>query len=394
MMHGQNTPRYPLNDKSIAAEKEPNRKSYVRNLFRQAGIDIDGRNAYDIQVRNPRFYEKVLADGPLGFGEAYMEGWWDCGDIEEMVVRVTVNDLEKKLKLSWKFLWENLKARIVNLQSQTRAPRIGRKHYDATLQAYESMAGKWAALSCGYWKSAKTLDAAQEAKFDLICKKLGIGAHDRVLDIGCGFGSFARFAAERYGCTVTGINISPQQAERARLFCAGLPVTIYTCDYRDSNTYLQGGKFDKIVSIGMFEHVGYKNYRQYFKVASDCLQDNGIFLLHTIGSNVSLVHNDPWFEKYIFPGGQLPSVKQIGKALEGLFVMEDWHNFGYDYALTLESWHENFQRNWEGSKQDPFYRMWTYYLLSCAGYFKARRIQLWQLVLSKNGVAGGYSSIR
>lgn len=378
---------------------EPVRKGnstqeFVHRLFEEADIRINGPRPFDIQVRDLRFYSRVLADGPLGFGEAYIEGWWDCHDIAEMIARITRHDIEKNLKLSWKLLWGVMRSRLINLQSRSRSHIVGRDHYDMTLDAYESMTGKWRALSCGYWKSAGTLDEAQEAKFDLICKKLSLTRHDRVLDIGCGFGSFAKFAAEKYGCSITGINISPQQAERARSHCQGLPVTIVTCDYRDTWQYLADRKFDKIVSIGMFEHVGNKNFSTYFQIANRCLKDDGLFLLHTIGSNVSLYNNDPWFEKYIFPGGLLPSIKQIGEAIEHVFVMEDWHNFGYDYSVTLNSWYKNFVEAWSGDESDPFYRMWTYYLLSCSGYFKARRVQLWQIVLSKTGHGGGYVSIR
>lgn len=369
-------------------------QKFVHHLFEAADVQINGPRPFDIQVRDLRFYDRVLADGPLGFGEAYIEGWWDCHDMAEMIARITRHDIEKNLKLSCKLLWGVLRSRLINLQSRNRSPIVGRDHYDATLDAYESMTGKWQALSCGYWKSAKTLDEAQEAKFDLICKKLNFTRHDRVLDIGCGFGSFAKFAAEKYGCSIVGINISPQQAERARNYCQGLPVTIVTCDYRDTQQYLPDRKFDKLVSIGMFEHVGNKNFRTYFQIANRCLKDDGLFLLHTIGSNVSLYNNDPWFEKYIFPGGLLPSIKQIGAAIERVFVMEDWHNFGYDYSLTLNSWYNNFVEAWPGDKNDPFYRMWTYYLLACSGYFKARHVQLWQIVLSKTGHSGGYLSIR
>jgi cyclopropane-fatty-acyl-phospholipid synthase len=385
-------------DRALIAPRPRRKRSstqeFVHRLFEEADIRLNGHRPFDIQVRDPRFYERVLADGPLGFGEAYTEGWWDCHDMAEMIARITRHDIEKNLKLSWKLLWGVLRARLINLQSRSHSPIVGREHYDQTLDAYECMTGKWQALSCGYWKSAKTLDEAQEAKFDLICRKLNISRHDRVLDIGCGFGSFAKFASERYGCSVTGINISPQQAERARSSCKGLPIDIVTCDYRDTRRYLSDRKFDKLVSIGMFEHVGNKNFRTYFQIANRGLKDDGLFLLHTIGSNVSLHHNDPWFEKYIFPGGLLPSIKQIGTAIENVFVMEDWHNFGYDYALTLNNWYKNFAEAWSGDKNDPFFRMWTYYLLSCSGYFKARRVQLWQIVLSKSGHNGGYTSIR
>ncbi len=366
----------------------------IRTLITEIGVEIDGPNPWDIRVNDPRFYRRVLADGSLGLGETYMQGWWDCDDLVELIARIARADLESRLMTSWRLVWEGLKARAFNLQSPRRAPIVGRDHYDRTIEAYRCMTDKWVTLSCGYWKDATNLDEAQEGKLDLICRKIGLRERDRVLDIGCGFGSFARFAATRYGCTVVGINISPQQASEARALCEGLPVEIVNCDYRDHDAYVTAGAFDKVVSVGMFEHVGYKNYRTYFETAHRALKPDGYFLLHTGGSSVSLVRNDAWFDRYIFANGLLPSIRQIGGAIEGLFVMEDWHNFGHDYYRTLKAWHENFERRWTGPRDEPFYRMWEYYLLACAGWFKARYVQLWHVVLSKGGVAGGYVSVR
>jgi cyclopropane-fatty-acyl-phospholipid synthase len=246
--------------------------------------------------------------------------------------------------------------------------------------------------SCGYWKDATTLDEAQEAKLDLICQKLNLRSGMHILDIGSGWGSFAKFAAEKYGVRVTGITVSSEQAEMATEMCKGLPVEFKLMDYR-----LLSGTFDHIVSIGMFEHVGYKNYPIYMQVVHRCLKDDGLFLLHTIGGNKSEVMIDPWLNKYIFKDAMLPSIQQIGCAIEGVFVMEDWHNFSADYDKTLMAWHDHFVSSWDEIKEDydeKFYRMWKYYLLMCAGSFRSRKNQLWQIVLSKNGVQGGYESVR
>ena len=365
----------------------------IRDLFAEIDVVFNGPNPADIQVKDRRFFQRVLAEGALGFGESFMDDWWDCADMVELIARIAGGNIEKKLKMSGKLMWEALKARIFNLQSRARSPMAGQIHYDLTLEAYRCMTDKWITLSCGYWKDATTLDESQTAKLDLICRKVGVTENDRVLDIGCGFGSFAKYASSTYGCSVVGINISPGQAQEAQKACAGLPVEIINCDYRDTATYLKTGKFDKVMSAGMFEHVGYKNFRTYFDAAHTALKEDGMFLLHTGGSNVSITHNDPWFDKYIFPNGLLPSVKQIGEAIEGLFVMEDWHNFGFDYSLTLKAWYENFDANWTGPR-DEFYRMWKFYLLACAGWFQARYVQLWHIVLSKGGVPGGYLSVR
>jgi cyclopropane-fatty-acyl-phospholipid synthase len=176
--------------------------------------------------------------------------------------------------------------------------------------------------------------------------------------------------------------------ELGRERCKGLPVEIRLQDYREVNE-----PFDHIVSLGMIEHVGSKNYRTYMQTAHRCLKDDGIFLLHTIGSNRSVRTTDPWIEKYIFPNSQLPSIRQLALASEGLFVMEDWQNFGVHYDKTLMAWYQNFDAGWDELKStysERFYRMWTYYLLSCAGSFRARKNQLWQIVFSKQGISGGF----
>jgi len=321
-----------------------------------------------------------------------MDGWWDAPILDQFFYKVLGAHLDQKFHLTTAFILSVAKAHIFNLQSGSRAFVVGEEHYDLGNDLYEAMLDKRMVYTCGYWKDAKTLDEAQEAKLDLVCKKIGLKKGDRILDIGCGWGSFAKYAAEKYEASVVGITVSKEQAVLARERCSGLPVEIRVQDYRDVDE-----EFDHIVSLGMFEHVGVKNYRTYFEVARRCLKDGGLFLLHTIGGNVSGHSTDPWIEKYIFPGGMLPSVAQIGKASEKLFVMEDWHNFGADYDKTLMAWFANFDSAWPTLKEkygDRFYRMWKYYLLSCAGGFRARDFSLWQIVLSKEGVEGGYKSIR
>lgn len=368
-------------------------EAFVRNLASTFDVTINGDRPWDLQVHDPRFYRRVAAGGSLALGEAYMECWWDCDDLGEFFHRLFLAGAENSDPGRWRLRLMGLTARLRNLQSRQRAPHVAEAHYNRTIEAYRNMSDKWITLSCGYWKDATDLDQAQDHKLDLVCRKIGVKPGDHVLDIGCGFGSFARFAAGRYGCAVTGINLSTEQIQVARELAAGLPVTIVQCDYRETHRYLGERPFDRIVSIGMFEHVGYKNFRAYMEAAHRCLADGGLFLLHTIGSNVSQFYNDPWYDKYIFPNGMLPSIQQIAGAIEGLFVMEDWHNFGPDYALTHQAWYERFDRSWEGSKRDPFYRMWKYFLLSSVGGFKARHKQLWQIVLSKGGVRPRYDRV-
>jgi cyclopropane-fatty-acyl-phospholipid synthase len=364
----------------------------AEELLAPTGVEINGKNPWDIQIHNDDFYRRVLTQGSLGLGESYMDAWWDCDELDGFFYRIVVANLEDKVKGNWKLLLRALGARIFNIQSKRRAFQVGEKHYDLGNELFENMLDKRLVYSCAYWKNARTLNEAQENKLDLICRKIGLQPGMRILDIGCGWASFAKYAAEKYDAKVVGITVSKEQLTLASDLCKGLPVEIRLQDYRDLND-----SFDHVVSVGMFEHVGYKNYETFMRCVHKCLKDDGLFLLHTIGGNESVVAPEPWSHKYIFPNGLLPSIKQIGAAIEGLFVMEDWHNFSTDYDKTLMAWHRNFVNSWDKIKSnydERFYRMWRYFLLSNAGAFRARKNQLWQVVLSKRGLAGGYKSIR
>jgi cyclopropane-fatty-acyl-phospholipid synthase len=343
-------------------------------------------------VHDERVFDKIISGGTLGLGEAYMDGWWDVRELDTFIHTVLSAKLDTAIMRNLTNFFIFFKARLLNLQSQARAFQVAEAHYDLGNDLYEKMLDPRMVYTCGYWKDAKTLAEAQEAKMDLVCRKIGLKKGDRVLDIGCGWGSFAKYAAEKYGARVVGITVSKEQMALGEKICAGLPVEFRLQDYR-----LVNEPFDHIVSIGMFEAVGPKNFRAYFEVARRCLKKGGFFLLHTIGGNVSAKHGDPWIEKYIFPNGVIPSIAQIGRAIEDLFVMEDWHNFGSDYDKTLMAWFKNFDAAWPLLREkygERFYRMWKYYLLTCAGTFRARKLQLWQIVLSPHGVPGGYASVR
>lgn len=356
----------------------------ITKILSQADIVINGSRPWDIRVHQEGLYERLLAQGPLAAGESYMEGWWDCPAIDQMMDRALRSHLDEKFH-SWRFALDLVKARVLNLQKKSRVFNNAGRHYDIGNDLYEAMLDRRMIYSCGYWKDAGDLERAQEAKMELICRKVGLRPGMRVLDIGCGWGGFVKFAAERYEVTAVGITVAQNQAERAKELCRGLPVEIRLQDYRDLE-----GSFDRAISVGMFEHVGYKNYPKFMRVVRRCLKPDGVFLLHTIGSNASQTHLDPWMQKYIFPGAMLPSIKQIGQAIEGLFVMEDWHNFGPDYDKTLMAWFQNFDQSWPKLRTkygNTFYRMWKYYLLSCAGTFRARVNQVWQILFSPQGMA-------
>ncbi len=375
----------------LTHKTDPKGFSYFEQLLAPANITLNGANSSDIKVSNERLFRRVLRDGTLGLGEAYMDGWWDCEQLDELVCRTLRSGLHHSIRNNWRFVVFSIFCRLFNLQSVQRAFMVGEKHYDIGNDVFEAMLDTHMNYSCGYWASARNLGEAQEHKMEMICRKLQLEPGMRVLDVGCGWGGLSWWMAERHGVEVTGITVSKEQAELAQNRCRDLPVTIELIDYRSLS-----GCYDRIVSVGMFEHVGRKNYREYMKVANRCLKDDGLFLLHTIGKNVRNTSPDPWIDKYIFPNGELPALSQVTNAAESLFVVEDVHNFGADYDRTLMAWYKNFEASWPQFKDqfsERFYRMWRYYLLSCAGAFRARDIQLWQFVLSKKGVLSGYDRV-
>ncbi|RAJ10879.1 cyclopropane-fatty-acyl-phospholipid synthase [Chitinophaga skermanii] len=364
-------------------------KKILTRLLEAANIHVNGSNPWDIQVHDERFYRQVLSHGTLALGESYMAKWWDCAQLDELFTKVLIAHLDTFIKADLKLKLEIFWARVSNLQRPSKAYEVGEQHYDIGNDLFEVMLDKRLTYTCAFWQHAHTLDEAQAYKLDLSCRKLHLQPGMHVLDIGCGWGSFAKFAAENYGVKVTGITISKEQAAFAQDACKGLPVDIQLMDYR-----LLTGQYDAIASLGMFEHVGYKNYRQYMQVAHQCLKDDGLFLLHTIGGNHPAMFTDAWLNKYIFPNAMIPTMPLIDEAMEGLFIMEHWQNFGTDYDKTLMAWYGNVVTHWpalSAKYSETFFRMWSYYLLSCAGSFRARNSQLWQLVLSKNGIRGGYA---
>jgi cyclopropane-fatty-acyl-phospholipid synthase len=355
----------------------------VEELLRVADVTIGGGRPWDIEVHDKRVYTRVLLEGSLGLGESYVDGWWDTERLDELCYRLLTSGLDTRVR-PWTELLRGLSARILNLQTPSRALEVGRRHYDIGNDLYAAMLDSRMIYSCGHWLNASTLDEAQESKLDLVFQKLLLEPGMRVLDIGCGWGGAAKFAAERYGVSVVGITISQRQLEVARTLCEDVDVEILFEDYREIE-----GSFDRIFSIGMFEHVGRKNYKRFFDVVRRLLKDDGLFLLHTIGGNRSVVGTDPWIGRYIFPNSMLPSAAQITAAAEGDFVLEDWHAFGPDYDRTLMAWYDNFVDAWptlEHSYDERFFRMWKYYLLSCAGSFRARKNQVWQILLSPHGL--------
>jgi cyclopropane-fatty-acyl-phospholipid synthase len=351
---------------------------------------------WDVRVTNTGLGARVRREGLVGLGDAYVDGWWDCGALDQFFDRALGADLPAHLSTHPRVVFDFLVQKLRNLQNRRHARSNVESHYDLGNDVFEAMLDPYMQYTCGYWKTAADLDHAQEDKLDLICRKLGLRQGMTLLDLGCGWGGLARFAAERYGVSVVGVNLSTEQLNYARERCRGLPVEFRLHDYRDTV-----GTFDRVASIGMFEHVGSKNHRTAMGLIHRCLSDDGLALIHFIASRNSFpnrTHSEmAWIVKHIFPGLVLPSIGQIGGAIDDLMVLEDLHNFGAHYDRTLMAWAANFERGWPrlSEKYGPrFARTWRYYLLSAAGAFRARRYHLWQLVLSKHGVRGGYEPVR
>lgn len=367
------------------------RGARAKELLAAVGVAVNGGQPWDIRIHHPGTLDRILAQGSIGLGESYMDGWWDCLQIDELVHRILRGRLDTQAGQPGLW-WAALKARWTNLQTMARSWQVGRTHYDLGNDLYTAMLDPSLAYSCGYWAHANTLEQAQEAKLELICRKLELEPGMTLLDIGCGWGSLMLHAARHHRVQCVGLTVSREQARLGQQRAKGLPIRYVLSDYRQFND--KGSlRFDRLASVGMFEHVGHKNYRAFFDMARRNLHDDGLFLLHTIGKNQSGWTIDPWIEKYIFPNGVLPSLAELTYFAEEDFVVEDVHNFGSDYDKTLVAWHQRFEAAWPGLRDrygERFYRMWRYYLLCCAGTFRARDNQLWQVVLSPAGAKGGY----
>jgi cyclopropane-fatty-acyl-phospholipid synthase len=363
-------------------------EAFFRDLLAQGGIAVGGDRPWDLQVRDRRAYERVLRDGSVGFGEAFMEGWLDCERVDQMADRAYRAGLTDKVDVRTA-VFEAFKARVNPFGSRGRSFEIGRRHYDIGNDLFEVMLDSRMIYSCGYWHRADTLERAQRDKLELICRKLQLEPGMRLLDIGCGWGGLAGYAAENFGARVVGVTVSERQVELGTRRCAALPVELRLCDYRDLDE-----RFDRVVSVGMFEHVGRRHYGDFFAACDRCLAPSGILLLHTVGYLREEPIN-PWYDKYVMPGVEFPTVANIAQNAGPNLVLEDFHTWeGAHYDRTLMAWFNRFDAGWPGLREsygETFYRMWKLYLQGCAGAFRAERMRVWQIVFSKGGIPGGYA---
>ena len=360
----------------------------VESLLERADVRTDGSRPWDIQVHNERFFRRVLAGADLGLGESYMDGDWSCGQLDELASRLFHADVDRVAPRPID-VFNAAVARVMTRQTRTRVHRHVAPHYNLGNDLFEAMLDtRHMAYTCAYWRTgAQTLEEAQEAKLDLVCRKLTLEPGMRVLDIGCGWGGLARFAAERYGVAVTGVTLSREQAALGTARAAGLPVDLRVQDYRDVT-----GLFDRVVSIGCLEHIGHRNHRRYFEAIRARLAPGGYAVVHAIGVCKTEYRAGRFLDKYVFPLVNLPSIAQIGRAIDGRFILDDAHNIGLDYDRTLMEWNTRFQRAWPAlrPRYEPlldgrFKRMFECYLLTSAGFVRSRRAQVWQMVLTPPG---------
>ena len=373
-------------------------ENIIKKLLEPAGIEINGKNPWDPQVKDRRIYNRLRRGRSLALGEAYVEGWWDCEALEEFFYRIISYAIKSEKNLSGRpagfqeGFFYRFKTRLFNQQTIRRSKVVAKEHYDVGNDLYQVMLGKDMQYTCAYWQDANNLDEAQHNKLDLICRKMKLRPGMKVLELGGGFGGLARFIAKYYDCSVTIYNIAQEQIKFAREFTKGLKVKIIEKDYREVD-----GVYDRVAAIGLCEHVGYKNYRTLMKTAYRCLKDKGLFMIHTNGSNNTVYHYEPWMAKYIFPNSMIPSAAQLTKAFDDLFMLEDWHVLSGNYYKTLMAWYDNFKQNWHKLKDnysDTFFRVWSYYLLFSAASHRTRGAQLWHIVLSKNAMGATYISER
>jgi cyclopropane-fatty-acyl-phospholipid synthase len=366
-------------------------KRRVTELLSAADVQVGGERDWDLQVHDDRLYDRVMAEGTLGAGEAYMDGWWDVERLDAFFARVLAARLDRIIARPATLLQIAL-SRLLNRQSRGRSTQVAEQHYDLSTRLYEAMLGPTMQYTCAYYGPAgeqRDLDTAQQAKLALVADKLHLEPGMRVLELGGGFGELARYLAAERGCEVVSYNISREQVAYGRRLCTGLPVDIRLQDYREAADLDE--TFDRVVSVGLMEHVGPRNYGGFFRLLASKLKPEGLGLVHTIGGNESRTTADPWITRYIFPGGVIPSERQLTRAKEGLLVLEDWHNFGPDYDRTLMAWERNFLSAWarlreEEGLDERFYRMWRYYLNCSAGAFRSRGLNLWQMVFSQGDV--------
>lgn len=340
-------------------------------------------------LRKPGTARRILLNPGANLGETYLDGEWDVegGALADLLTVLRVN-MERNLPgRSFAALLGPLATLVTSWNTVRASLSNVSHHYDLDEALFRSFLDRDMHYSCAYFREADlSLEAAQAAKCDHIRRKLNLRPGQRVLDIGCGWGSLAMHLAERSGVDVVGLTLSAEQlrAARAEAERRGLAdrVEFRLEDYRQHRA-----EYDAVVSVGMFEHVGRRNFARYFEKVLEFLAPHGTALLHTIGQSAPPSPTNPWIRKYIFPGGYIPSASEILQAVEpsGL-ILSDLEVWRRHYALTLREWNRRFQGvrdEFVAAKGERFCRMWEFYLLACATAFEISDLVVFQLQLAR-----------
>jgi cyclopropane-fatty-acyl-phospholipid synthase len=349
---------------------------------------------YDhMNVTNEAAWYDIAVKGSLGIGEAYMSG-----DVQldlypffrtllDGTSAGTLTGMQED-SLAWAAWAVQLPGNVYHMLTDPDAAlatsRI-QQHYDVGNDLYEAMLGPSMSYTCAYYQGgAENLTAAQVAKFDLIRRKLQLDPGMQVLDIGFGFGSAAAYIQEKSKVTVTGITVSAEQRKYAEEHHTSPHLKFMHEDWRD-HCSKHSAKYDRIYIVGVLEHFGSHNYPKFFECTRKMLKPDGLLLIHTIGQPfMEKSGPDPFLDKYIFPGGELPTLHGLSLAFRKHFLLEDFQNFGFDYSTTLASWHDNADKFFASNSRYSlsFQRMWTFYLSMCSVLFETRITQLWHFVLT------------
>ena len=378
---------------------------FLNNLFKKGGFVLIDANSkkyiigspdkskpLTVKLLNKNLHYKLLINPDLYFGEAYTDGSLiiENGSIGDFLELAFKNIGRNEINTSG-YLLKKIKGTIrylTNFNFAKRSKKNVAHHYDISDNLYELFLDSKRQYSCGYFKNDDdTLETAQQNKINHIVKKLNIKSNQKVLDIGCGWGHLAIEIAKQSKCEVTGITLSENQHRyanaRAKEYNLENQVQFKLCDYRNLKE-----KFDRVVSVGMFEHVGRKFYKTFFKQVNQLLKHNGLALIHTIGSINEPRDPQPWISKYIFPGGYTPSMSEITGPIEksGL-IISDLEVLRMHYAHTLRNWKEKCIKNKSkiiGMFDEKFFRMWEFYLASCEMTFKWGDQVVFQFQLTKD----------
>mmetsp|Transcript_2643 Transcript_2643/g.5371 ORF Transcript_2643/g.5371 Transcript_2643/m.5371 type:complete len:414 (+) Transcript_2643:74-1315(+) len=377
-----------------AALRQPHiAEALARYIVKVGGISD---SLYDhVEFHDPTAWYDIITQGNLGVAESYMHGKIKVDPLPFFLTLLNGTALGTRRKEGSDYmvffmdminLPTALAGRLFNQQTRERSTRVTKQHYDAGNDLYERMLGPSMSYTCAYWRNATTLDEAQTNKFDLIRRKLELQDGMKVADLGMGWGTAAAYMHKHGRVEVTGVSLSEEQVKWAQANLAKTGLKFVWEDYRDHcENPANVGTYDRVYSIGMLEHVGFKNHATLFKCIKRLLKPDGLAVVHTIGEPDFLPNSDPFLDKYIFPGAVIPALSSVSAAIENDFILEDFQNFGYDYAKTLAVWAVNseaFFRDNPTAYTPEFQRMWDYYLKMCEALFELRINQLWHFVLS------------